>query len=529
MNILVTGSTGYIGGRLVPRLLDASHQVRVFARDPSRLTGHPWATQVEVTQGDVLKPETIPPAMVGIDVAYYLIHSMSQGEKGFSDRDRRAASAFGEAAREAGVKRIIYLGGLGNQEEELSHHLRSRHETGDVLRESGVPVTEFRAAIIVGSGSISFEMIRYLTERLPIMITPRWVSTRCQPIAIRDVLGYMIQTLDRPESAGKIIEIGCPNPLTYGEMMKIYSEVRGLTRFLIPVPFLTPRLSSYWVNIVTPVPAALARPLIEGLSSEVIVRTPIAREIFPDIHPISYRRAVQLALQRIERKDIETIWSSALSAQANPDGTFKRLTTSEGMIIERRQRRVAASPEELFRIIEGIGGKRGWYYANSLWWMRGVLDRLVGGPGLRRGRRDPDHLREGEALDFWRVEALEAGRLLRLRAEMKVPGKAWLQLEAQPERRAQHKGHAIFHQTAFFEPHGLSGFLYWYLLYPLHTIIFSGMSRSIVEHAEGKRIEREASWDDASGGRSKGFFAVMLGLSLLLLCVRWLQGGEGSE
>lgn len=529
MNILVTGSTGYIGGRLVPRLLQAGHQIRVFARDPSRLRGHPWATKVEVTRGDVLKPATIPAAMAGIDVAYYLIHSMSQGEQGFSDRDRRAAEAFGQAAREAGVKRIIYLGGLGDEQEALSHHLRSRHETGEVLRQSGVPVTEFRAAIIVGSGSISFEMVRYLTERLPIMITPRWVSTRCQPIAIRDVLAYMIQALERPESAGRIIEIGCPAPLTYGKMMKIYSEVRGLTRYLIPVPFLTPRLSSYWVNIVTPVPAALARPLIEGLSSEVIVHNPIAQEIFPDIRPISYRRAVELALQRVERKDVETIWSSALSAQANPDGTFKRLTTTEGFIIERRQRPVAASREQLFRVIEGIGGKRGWYYANSLWWMRGMLDRFVGGPGLRRGRRDPDHLREGEALDFWRVEALEPGQLLRLRAEMKVPGKAWLQLEARTDTDGQQNERTIFHQTAFFEPHGLGGFLYWYALYPLHTIIFSGMSRSIAEHAEGKRVEQEPTWNDASAGMSKGFFAILFGLSLLLFCVKWWRNTDHTK
>ena len=526
MNILVTGATGYIGGRLMPRLLDLGHEIRVFARDPSRLRGHPWVTRVEVAQGDVLKPETIPAAMEGIEVAYYLIHSMSQGEDDFSDRDRRAAQAFGEAAYQAGVKRIIYLGGLGNRDEALSHHLQSRHETGDVLRECGVPVTEFRAAIIVGSGSISFEMIRYLTERLPIMITPRWVSTRCQPIAIRDVLAYMIAALEQPQSTGKIVEIGGADVLTYGEMMQIYSDVRGLTRYLIPVPFLTPRLSSYWVNIVTPVPAALARPLIEGLSSEVVAHSSLAYQLFPDIYPISYRHAVELALQRLERKDVETIWSSALSAQPNPDGTFTRLTTTEGMIIERRQRRVSTSAERLFGVIEGIGGKRGWYYADSLWWARGILDRMVGGPGLRRGRRDPDHLREGEALDFWRVEALEPGGLLRLRAEMKVPGKAWLQLEAIPDE--QDPQQALFRQSAFFEPRGLGGFLYWYALYPLHAVIFSGMSRAIAEHAEGKRIGQEPNWEDASPGMSKGFFGLLAGLLLMLFGARWLVNGGGE-
>lgn len=467
--ILVTGVTGYIGGRLVPRLLDAGWRVRCLVRDPSRVEGRPWHGQAEVVGGDVLKPETLSPAMVGVTSAYYLVHSMGAGA-GFHERDLEAARHFADAARAAGVDRIIYLGGLAEDTRELSTHLRSRQQTGDVLRAAGVPVTEFRAGVIVGSGSVSFEMIRYLTERLPAMICPRWVYTRTQPIGIRDVLAYLIASLTLPASRGRVVEIGGADVLDYGGMMRTYAEVRGLRRLIIPVPVLTPRLSSYWVNVVTPITAAIARPLIEGLRNESIVRTPTAGVLFPDIQPAGYRVSVSRALARLTASEIETTWSDALSTSAGST-TPVSLTTREGMIIEHRQRDVAADPNAVFRLFTGLGGRRGWLFMNFAWTIRGLFDRLIGGVGLRRGRRDPDALRPGDALDFWRVEAVEPDRLLRLRAEMKVPGAAWLQFQVAP----QAGGGVRLTQTAFFAPKGLFGWLYWYALYPVHALIFSGL------------------------------------------------------
>jgi hypothetical protein len=356
--------------------------------------------------------------------------------------------------------------------------LRSRQLTGAALRRSGVPLTEFRAGVIVGSGSLSFELIRYLTERVPVMICPRWVRTLTQPIGIRDVLDYLTAALTVPESSGRILEIGGAEVVTYGEMMMIYAEVRGLRRLMIPVPVLTPRLSSYWVNLVTPIPAVIARPLIEGLRNENRVHDPSARQLFPQIHPVGYRVAVERTLERLQAGHIETAWSDALStSQSGPPPVV--LTNLEGMIVERRQRLVAATPADAYRIFTGLGGKRGWLYMNWAWRIRGFIDRLIGGVGLRRGRRDPDELRVGDALDFWRVEAVEPGRLLRLRAEMKVPGKAWLQFQVAP---AEH-GQSLLSQTAFFAPKGLSGWLYWYALYPIHRIIFSGCIDGIAQRA----------------------------------------------
>ncbi len=471
---LVTGATGYVGGRLVPRLLEAGRSVRVLARDPARLVGRAWAGDVEIVGGDVLDPATLPPALSGVEVAYYLVHSM--GVHGaFADRDRDAARAFAAAARDAGVKRIVYLGGLGDSASGLSDHLRSRQETGDALRSAGVPVTEFRAAVIVGSGSISFEMIRWLVERLPVMICPRWVYQRIQPVAVGDVLSYLVAAPTVPESAGKVVEIGGADVLTYRDMMLRYAERRGLRRHLVPVPFLTPRLSSHWVRWMTPVPASIARPLVEGLRNEVVVRDDSARRLFPDIHPLSYAQALDRAFERLERGDVETAWSDALAS--SPRGVpAVQLSTVEGMIIERRSLQVDLPPEALFRSFTGLGGQRGWLAMDWAWEIRGVLDQLAGGPGFRRGRRDPDHLRPGDALDFWRVEAVEPGRLLRLRAEMKVPGRAWLQFEAEPA-----DGGSVLRQTAFFAPHGLAGHLYWYLLYPVHALIFSGLVRRVAE------------------------------------------------
>ncbi|RCK76890.1 MAG: putative nucleoside-diphosphate-sugar epimerase [Anaerolineae bacterium] len=467
--ILVSGATGYIGGRLVPALLQSGYRVRVLVRDRRRLQGRPWLSQVEVCEGDVLQPHTLPSAMQGVTAAYYLVHSM-KASRDFAQRDLQAAHHFAQAARQAGVQRIIYLGGLGESGSNLSTHLRSRQETGETLRQAGIPVTEFRAAIVVGSGSISFEMIRYLTERIPVMICPRWVYQRVQPIAIKDVIAYLVAALNTPASADAIIEIGGADVLTYGEMMLGYARARGLKRWLLPVPFLTPRLSSYWVHLVTPIPAELARPLIDGLRNEVIVRHPLAKQLFPDIQPLDYQGALELALAELDAQHIETSWSDALSTSQG-DVVPVSLSTHEGMILERRQRIVPASPAQTFRTFSRLGGETGWLYLNLLWQIRGAIDRLVGGVGLRRGRRDPETARVGDAIDFWRVEAVEADRRLLLRAEMKLPGKAWLQFEAFPYGEGQTR----LVQTAFFAPKGLSGLAYWYLLYPIHSLIFSGL------------------------------------------------------
>jgi uncharacterized protein YbjT (DUF2867 family) len=431
---------------------------------------------VEAVAGDVLRPETLAAPMEGVGVAYYLVHSMARGE-GFHERDLAAARAFGRAAADAGVGRIIYLGGLGDPAADLSQHLRSRQETGEALREAGVPVTEFRAAVVVGSGSISFEMIRYLTERLPVMVCPQWVYTRVQPIAVDDLLRYLVAALDVPESSGRLVEIGGSDVLTYGEMMLGYAAPRGLWRHLQPVPVLTPTLSSYWVHLVTPIPSQIARPLIEGLRNEVIVRDHAAHDLFPAIHPVSYATAVRAAVASLDTGEVETRWADALVTSGGHVQP-RVLTTREGKLIERRQALVDATPDEVFRVVLTIGGRRGYRAWDWAWGLRGAADRLVGGVGLRRGRRDPADLRVGDALDFWRVEAVEPGRLLRLRAEMKVPGAAWLQFEALPHERGTR-----LVQTAYFAPRGLPGLAYWYALLPVHSRIFSGMIAALAAEA----------------------------------------------
>ena len=471
--ILVTGTTGYVGGRLVPRLLAAGYRVRCLVRDPARLQGRPWLDQVELAQGDVLQPASLVAAMREASVVYYLIHSLGGGSD-FSERDLTAARNCAAAAKSAGVERIIYLGGLGDPQTDLSPHLRSRHETGAALREAGVPVTEFRAAVIVGSGSLSFEMIRYLTERLPVMICPKWVFTRIQPIAIRNVLDYLVAALDCAASTGRILEIGGRDVLTYAEMMTGYARARGLTRRLLAVPVLTPRLSSYWVHLVTPIPANIAQPLIKGLGNEVIVRDALAIKLFPAIQPLDYETAVRLALLKMDARDVETAWADALTSSQG-DKTPVTLINTEGMIIERRQRMVSASADAVYRSFARLGGTRGWLYMDWAWQLRGMIDRLFGGVGMRRGRRDPEALRVGDPLDFWRVEMVEPGRLIRLRAEMRVPGRAWLEFKSLPRSNGQ----TLLTQTAFFEPKGLFGLLYWYVLYPVHALIFSGLIRRI--------------------------------------------------
>ncbi len=482
--ILVSGATGYVGGRLIPLLLASGYRVRVLARDLARLEGRSWLDQVEIARGDVLEPESLPEAMAGVDAAYYLIHSMrSHGD--FGQRDLRAARNFSAAAAAQGVERIIYLGGLGKQDSELSEHLRSRQETGAALREAGVPVTEFRASILVGSGSVSFEMIRNLTERLPAMICPRWVYTRTQPIAIDDALSYLAAALESPDSRGEIIEIGGRDVLTYKDMMLTYARLRGLRRLIFPVPLLTPRLSSYWVHLVTPIPSSIAQPLIEGLGVEVVVTDDRARRLFPHITPVDYATAVKRALSNLEASEVETSWSDSLGSSQGDTPPFI-LTSQDGMLVEHRQRLVDAPAAAVYAEVAGLGGRKGWLAFNPLWRLRGAVDRLVGGVGFRRGRRHPHDVRVGDAVDFWRVEAVEPGKMVRLRAEMKVPGRAWLQYET--ESQGPHQTRLI--QTAFFAPKGLFGLLYWYLLWPAHGFIFSRLIDKLAEEA-ATRAARE--------------------------------------
>lgn len=474
MKILVTGATGYIGGRLVPCLVEAGHSVRCLARNAQRLQGRFAAA--EIVEGDVTDPPSLDRALAGVDVAYYLIHSMG-GARDFGAADRDAARAFGDCARRAGVNRIIYLGGLGDDEAQLSKHLRSRHEVGTLLRESGVPTTEFRAAIIIGSGSVSFEMMRYLTERLPVMIAPKWSLSNCQPIAIRDVLAYLVAALDRTDAQSRVYEIGGSDVLSYRDMMYEYARIRNLKRKIFVVPFFTPKLSSYWVHLVTPISAGIAQPLILGLHNEVVVRDPAARRDFPEIVPAGFETAVQRALDRYRTVGPETTWFDAFDVRRLPR---EFAGVREGVLIDRRERETAAAPAAVASVFASLGGKRGWLYGDALWRLRGMMDLAVGGVGLRRGRRSPTELRLGDAVDFWRVDAYEPGRLLRLRAEMKLPGKAWLQFEVEPEGN----GVARFTQTAFFEPRGLFGYLYWYGVAAFHGLIFGNMATRIVRLAE---------------------------------------------
>ncbi len=474
MNILVAGASGYIGGRLVPRLEALGHHVVCLVRNPDQLN-HPDWENVDIRRGDLLDPASLHNVMQGVDVAYYLVHSMADGVHGFIERDYTAAGNFGEAAREAGAKRIIYLGGLGECDKSISPHLKARQQVGDILRRSGVAVTEFRAAIVIGSGSMSFEMIRYLTERLPILFTPKWITTLCQPIAIQNVLDYLIGSLDEPRSVGSIFEIGGPDVLSYEAIMRGYASARQLNRRLVQLPFLTIRMLAIGADLVTPLPAPYLHILIEGLKSEVLVRDPSAKEVFNFIL-IPYADALQQAFKRDGSGEVESYW-----AGAKPGLTAGRThKTIEGMFIEQLRVEVKATREVVYRIFSAIGGKQGWYYGDWLWKVRGILDRLVGGPGMSRGRRDPHDLKPGDVLDGYIGETVETGRLLRLRNNMKAPGPAWMQFEA----LATNSGKTLYVQTAFFEPHGLAGLAYWNALYPFHQLIFNGLARAIVRQAE---------------------------------------------
>lgn len=485
MRILVTGATGYIGGRLVPLLLERGWAVRCLARTPSKLRDVPWRDDVEVVEGDVLDEGTLARAFEGVDVAYYLVHSIGSGSR-FAERDRTGAANFGAAARRAGTRRLVYLGGLtpGGDAGALSPHLRSRAEVAEILHQSGVPTVTLRAAVILGSGSASFEMLRYLVERLPAMVTPRWVRTRIQPIAVRDVLHYLTEAATLPGEVNRAFDIGGPEVLTYLDMMRRYARVAGLPRRLVlPTPFLTPALSSYWVGLVTPVPNAIARPLVESLRNEVVRREDDLDALVPGPPGglLGFDEAVSRALRRVREADVATRWSST-SWPAEPSAP---LPTDPGwaggsLYVDERSRPVDAAPERLWSVIEGIGGEHGWYSWGVAWGMRGLVDRLAGGAGLRRGRRDPNRLRVGESLDFWRVEELEPGRLLRLRAEMKLPGLAWLELGV--DRGGE--GRPVLVQRAIFHPHGLAGQAYWWGVKPFHGVVFGGMLRNIALAAE---------------------------------------------
>ena len=480
--VLVTGATGYVGGRLVRTLLEQGHQVRVFVRDKKKVLQHPWSDSVEIVVGNVTDYESCLAALKDIDVAFYLLHSINSSTK-FDEIEREMASTFGKAAAESKIDQIVYLGGIAN-DSKTSKHLKSRTDTGIELARYGVPVLELRAGIIIGSGSASFEMLRHLTHRLPVMTTPKWVLNRTQPIAIRDVLYYLGKTVELEKPVNAIYDIGGPEVKTYENMMQLFAEIAGLPkRLIIKVPVLTPALSSLWIGFVTPVPTTLARPLVESLISEVVVDKD--KEISKLIPPpanglIPIRTAIELALERITNNEIETRWSDATAptapwqkAQGDPSwagaAEFKDI----------RVRETNAPISEVWKCVERIGGNNGWYGSDWLWYLRGLLDRIVGGVGLRRGRRDPYKLHVGDSLDFWRVEECIENNELRLYAEMILPGKAWLDFKLD-----EVDGKTRLTQTATFQPRGLGGQLYWRAIAPFHTLLFPTMLKNICKTAE---------------------------------------------
>lgn len=489
--VLLTGATGYIGGRLLEALESRGIPVRCLARRPEHLARR-VGPDTEVVAGNVLEPDSLPETLRGTEVAFYLVHSM--GSDDFEARDRAGAEHFAGAARSAGLRRIVYLGGLGSGQ-ELSAHLRSRQEVGRILGESGVPTLELRASVILGSGSLSFEMIRALVERLPVMVTPRWVDTPTQPIAVEDVVRYLEEALELPLEGSEVLEIGGADRVSYGEVMREYARQRGLRRVMIPVPFLTPRLSSLWLGLVTPVYARVGKKLIDGLRNPTVVEDDRALRRF-SVRPVGIREAIARALANEDREFAATRWSDALSSLGPAGGWGGR--TLGARRLDSRAAEVRASPEAAFAPIRRVGGDAGWYWGNALWRLRGFLDLLVGGPGLRRGRRDPERLLPGDAIDFWRVEAVEPDRLLRLRAEMRLPGRAWLQFEVEPAGQAASR----IRQTAIFEPLGLAGLAYWYALWPLHSLVFRGLLREIARAAEptSERTANGTPTSDPAGG-----------------------------
>jgi uncharacterized protein YbjT (DUF2867 family) len=488
---LVTGATGYLGGRLVPELLAAGHRVRVMVRNPDRIRATPWADDVEIARADATDGEAVAAALDGVDVAYYLLHSISTGSD-FARTELDMATTFVRACEHAGVSRLAYLGGLTPRGEALSPHLASRHEVGNLFLDSQVPSAYLRAAVVIGSGSASFEMLRYLTERLPVMVTPRWVDNEIQPIAVRDVLRYLVGCATLPADVNRSFDIGGPDVLSYREMMQRYAQVAGLSRRRIfRVPVLTPTLSSHWVGLITPVPGSLARPLVESLKHKVVCEENDIVQYVPDPPEglLDLTSALQLALTKIQDLQVPTRWSSASTAGApseplptDPDWAGGSLYSDE------RERQVNAPPEALWRVIEEIGGDNGWYSFPLAWRVRGVLDRFSGGPGLRRGRRDPRDLVVGDVVDWWRVEETDDGRFLRLRAEMRLPGLAWLELEV----GSAEGGTTTFRQRALFHPRGFPGHAYWWAVWPFHGIVFGSMQRNIAQAAEARAAEPTA-------------------------------------
>ena len=478
--ILLTGATGYVGGRLLPLLEATGATVRCLARRPETLASRVAAT-TEVVAGDLLDQESLRAALEGVNLAYYLVHSMGASGS-FEDMDRTAAQNFAAAAKAAGVQRIVYLGGLASDAEELCAHLRSRHEVGRVLRASGVPVLEFRASIVIGSGSLSFELIRSLVERLPVMITPRWVKVPAQPIAIDDLLAYLVAALDLPLAEFRVYEIGGADQVTYADIMRVYARQRSLRIRMIPVPVLTPYLSSLWLGLVTPLYARIGRKLIESIVHPTVVRDASALTAFP-VRPMGIDAAVARALANEEREFAATRWSDALSS-AGPQPAWGGVQFGS-RLVDSRAVTVPVPAAAAFAPIQRIGGRTGWYGADWLWRIRGFMDLLVGGVGMRRGRPSPTRLRLGDALDFWRVEAFEPDRLLRLAAEMRLPGRAWLEFEITSEGDT-----STIRQTAIFDPVGLAGRLYWYAVYPFHEIVFGGMLRNIARAAVSGRASR---------------------------------------
>jgi uncharacterized protein YbjT (DUF2867 family) len=466
--ILIAGATGYVGSRLSPRLRDAGYKVRCIARNTEKLINRQWK-EIEIVKGDMSDYNSLLDAMEGVDIAYYLVHAMSSHDD-FAKKDLRYAQNFAKAAKERGVKRIIYLGGLGNASQELSLHLDSRQQVGRELGSSGIPVTELRASIIIGSGSASFEIIRDLVKKLPVMITPRWVRSLCQPIAISNVLEYLIQVIEKQQTEGKVFEIGGDEVLSYAEMLRQVASVMNKKLYIINVPVLTPKLSAYWLNLVTTVPMSIAFPLVEGLKNDTICNnTDIDHYI--KLHKRPFREAVQRALNREVEKQIESRWTEADIINSSVERV-----QNAGKVDDKRKIQTSIPPDRIIQTIQRIGGANGWYYANWAWRLRGGFDRLIGGVGMRRGRRHPVEIRVGDALDFWRVTEFEPGRRLKLQAEMKLPGIAWLEFVVEPTD----DGGSLFIQTAVFQPFNWFGYLYWYLFTPAHYFIFKNMALKIV-------------------------------------------------
>jgi uncharacterized protein YbjT (DUF2867 family) len=477
-HVLVTGATGYVGGRLVRELLAHNYRVRVLVRDAHKLQDYPWRDQVEIIEGDATDTSALNIALSGIDLAYYMLHALMVS-KDFEKLEEELAQKFGSIAKQNGVKRIVYLGGIASPDDNLSPHMSARAKTGEILRSSGVPTIELRAGVVIGSGSASFEMLRHLTERLPIMVTPKWLKNRIQPIAVRDVLRYLIGSATIDSSVNRDFDIGGPEVFTYMEMMQIFAEVAGLRRrIIIPLPVLTPRLASGWIGLVTPVPVTLAKRLVASLKHEVVARNDEIRKYVPDSPEgmTDFRKAVSLALTRIKELDVETRWSDSQTPGTHSEPLPTDPDWAGGSLyVDLRQYLSDDKPEEVWKRVESIGGENGYSTATWAWELRGLMDRFVGGVGLRRGRRDPNQLREGEALDFWRVEEIDRPKLLRLRAEMKLPGLAWLEFKV-----SQHEsGKTLVTQRALYHPRGLFGHIYWWMVLPMHGIVFPSMAKKM--------------------------------------------------